>query len=98
MDKGCIQSHGLNLASPTLGGHGRRLSRRRPHARSQVAGGATMAGLSPQATDSNRDTENGRTLGRVSRRRHVEGGLRQPPMEPGGRGGQRESMSGWVGE
>lgn len=56
-----------------------------------------MAGLSPGATDSNIDTENGRTLGRVSRR-HVEGGLRQPPMEPGGLGGQQESMSGWVGE
>lgn len=28
----------------------------------------------------------------------MEGGLRQPPMEPGGLGGQQESMSGWVGE
>lgn len=40
----------------------------------------------PPATDGDTDTDCMDT-GRV-RRRHVEGGLGQPPVEPGGLGGQ----------
>lgn len=60
-----------------------------------------MAGLRPRATDSNTDTENGRALGRVSRRRHVGGhGVGEPEAAPHGAwglGGRQESMSGRVG-
>lgn len=51
----------------------------------------------PPATDGDTDTETVWTPGRV-RRRHVEGGLGQPPVEPGGWAGSERDVSGWVGE
>lgn len=53
--------------------------------------------LGPPATDSDADTETGRTLGRVVRERHVEGTWEQSPVEPGGWVGserEREWVSG----
>lgn len=72
-DHGCTQSDGQKPGSQHSGAGATGAQQVTPPPRSQVTRDAAAATLGAPATDSNTDTETGRTAGRVARRGPVEG-------------------------